>query len=354
MRETTGGPVPIIELLADVEIMSETTGIDFPADGLQEFLEMDSEPTEESIQLGLRLIDLSVEFSETVGYDYATMTPLIPIRRTPTQPKENPQQGGKVRVWQNEHQGLIMNRDDFDAFEWPDVDSVNMLPIEYCATRIAEGMKVMVFIFGIFEDLRALMGFEQTAFKSLEEPELCDDILEKLTVLEEVAVDKAAAHPAVGAIFYSEDMGFNTATMLSPGWMREHVIPRHRRLADACHKHDKPFLLHSCGQIDALMEDEIEVVGIDGRHSFQDNIEPVEDVYRKYGERISILGGMDVDLLARGTTEQVKERTRQILEACAPGGGFCMGSGNSVNNFCKIENYYAMLDEARKWNEEHH
>ena len=354
MRETTGGPVPIIELLADVEIMSETTGVDFPAGGLQEFLEMDSEPTEESIQLGLRLIDLSVKFSEAVGYDYATMTPLIPIRRTPMQPKENPQQDGKVRAWQNEHQGLIMNRDDFDAFEWPDVDSVNMLPIEYCATRIPEGMKVMVFIFGIFEDLRTLMGFEQTAFKSLEEPELCDDILEKLTVLEEVAIDKAAAHPAVGAIFYSEDMGFNTATMLSPGWMREHVIPRHKRLADACHKHNKPFLLHSCGQVDALMEDEIEVVGIDGRHSFQDNIEPVEDVYRKYGERISILGGVDVDLLARGTTDQVRERTRQILEVCAPEGGFCMGSGNSVNNFCKIENYYAMLDETRHWNEEHH
>jgi len=354
MRETTGGPVPIIELLADVEIMSEAAGVDFPADGLQEFIEMDSEPTEESIQRGLRLIELSVKFSETVGYDYATMTPLIPIRRTPVQPKENPQQGGKVRVWQDEHQGLIMNRDDFDEFEWPDVDSVNMLPIEYCATRIPDGMKVMVFIFGVFEDLRALMGFEQTAFKSLEEPELCDDILEKLTVLEEVAVDKAAANPAVGAIFYSEDMGFNTGTMLSPGWMKEHVIPRHKRLADACHKHNKPFLLHSCGQIDALMEDEIEVVGIDGRHSFQDNIEPVEEVYRKYGDRISILGGMDVDLLARGTTDEVRERTRQILEVCAPGGGFCMGSGNSVNNFCKIENYYAMLDETRNWNEKHH
>jgi uroporphyrinogen decarboxylase len=101
------------------------------------------------------------------------------------------------------------------------------------------------------------------------------------------------------------------------------------------------------------MEDEIEVVGIDGRHSFQDNIEPVEVVYRKYGERISILGGMDVDLLARGTTGQVRERARQILQVCAPGGGYCMGSGNSVNNFCKIENYYAMLDETRLWNEKH-
>jgi uroporphyrinogen decarboxylase len=99
------------------------------------------------------------------------------------------------------------------------------------------------------------------------------------------------------------------------------------------------------------MEDLIETVGIDARHSFQDNIEPVEEVYRKYGDRIAILGGMDVDLLARGTTDQVRARTREILEACAPGGGYCMGSGNSLPNFVNVENYYAMLDETRRWNE---
>jgi len=51
--------------------------------------------------------------------------------------------------------------------------------------------------------------------------------------------------------------------------------------------------------------------------------------------------------------EEVKRRTRQILEHCAPGGGYCMGTGNSVANYVKIENYYAMLDETRRWNEEH-
>ena len=30
-----------------------------------------------------------------------------------------------------------------------------------------------------------------------------------------------------------------------------------------------------------------------------------------------------------------------------------LGSGNSVTNYCKIENYYAMIDETRKWNQEH-
>ena len=29
------------------------------------------------------------------------------------------------------------------------------------------------------------------------------------------------------------------------------------------------------------------------------------------------------------------------------------GRGNTVTNYCKIENYYAMIDETRKWNAEH-
>jgi len=198
-----------------------------------------------------------------------------------------------------------------------------------------------------------LMSFEGMAIATIEQPDLVVDILERVTTQTEILVDKAAAHPATGAIFYADDMAFNNQTMISPRLLKEWVIPRIKRIADVCHKRGRPFLFHGCGQIDCLMEDLIEVVGIDGKHSFQDNIEPVEETYRKYGDRISILGGLEVDLLARGTEEQVRKRARQILEACAPGGGFCMGSGNSVTNFCKIGNYLAMVDETRKWNEEH-
>jgi len=353
MRETTEGPVPIIELFADPEIMCETAGVEFPAERVMELINLGLEPTMEQLELGVRLMDLSVAFSVAVGYDYAITIPIVPVPRTDYLLRENPRQDGKMRGWQDEHQGLIMNRDDFERFAWPPLETVNIVPVEYTASKLPEGMKVMAFINGIFEELKRLMGIEQMAIKSIEEPELCGDILERLTVLAEEAVDKSAAHPDVVAIFYGEDMGFNTSLMLSPAWMREWVVPRLKRIADACHRHGKPFLLHSCGQIDALMEDLIEVVGIDARHSFQDNIEPVEEVYGKYGDRISILGGLDVDLLARGTQQEVADRTRRILEVCAPGGGFCMGSGNSVTNFVRIENYYAMLDETRKWNEEH-
>jgi len=351
-RETTEGPVPILELVVDAEIMAEATGIEFPCDRFRELLSPKERSEPEAVALGVQYLDLGLSFAETIGYDYVTGFPIIPVPRTPMIEKNNPSQDGKVRVWQEEHTGVIGNRQDYESFPWPSTDSINLVAFDYLDSRIPSGMKIVAFYPGIFEDLKNLMSFEQMAIKSIEEPELLGDILERLTVLAEDAVDGIAANPATGAVFYAEDMGYNSGTLLSPPFMRQWVIPRLKRIADVCHKHGKLFLLHSCGDIDALMEDLIDVVGIDARHSFQDNIEPIEQVYAKYGDRISVLGGVDVDLLSRGTPAEVRARTRRILETCAPGGGLCIGSGNSVTNFCKIENFYAMVDETRNWNEQ--
>ncbi len=358
MRETSDGPVPIIELSADAEIMAAVTGIDFPPSDFNKLKTMNQDGSleeidEETMEIGMRFMDLSVNFSKMVGYDYVTASAIVPIRRTGANLKNDPNYEETVRLWQEEHKGLIMNREDYDAYTWPSTDSVNIMAIDLLAGMMAPEIKVLCFVMGIFEDLRVLMSFEQMAYKSIDEPELLGEILEHLTVLCEAAVEKAAVHPACGAIFYADDLGHTNSTIVSPKFMRKWVFPLQKRIADACHKHGKPFILHCCGQVDAIMDDLIETVGIDARHSFQDNIEPVEEVYKKYGDRIAILGGVDVDLLSRGTPDQVRARTREILEVCAPGGGYCMGSGNTVPNFAKVENYYAMLDETAKWNEMH-
>jgi len=39
----------------------------------------------------------------------------------------------------------------------------------------------------------------------------------------------------------------------------------------------------------------------------------------------------------------VAQYTRDVLDVCAPGGGYALGSGNSIANFVPIENYFAML-----------
>lgn len=352
LREPGQGPVPPIELWVDVGIMSAATGIELPFTSakLVELLNLDSASPEEALLFGIQYAQLSTAFSETVGYDYVVSTVSVPIPRPSRLLQENPRQDGKKRVWRNEHAGIITSQKDLKTLPWPEREQINMAPVEFMASLLPADMKLIVFYPGIFEDLTTLMGFENMAIKSIEEPELLDAVLARLTELAAAALEQAAAHPAVGAIFFGDDMGFKTGPMLSPSFMKEWVFPCHKQLVEVCHKHGKPFILHSCGQIGLLLDDLIDVVGIDALHSFQDVIEPVEQVYQKYGDRVAILGGLDMDLLARGTEEQVRIRSRQILEACAPGGNFAFGAGNSITDYVPLGNYYAMLDELNRWN----
>jgi uroporphyrinogen decarboxylase len=357
MREAADGPVPLLEIFADPEIMSEVTGIPYPAARAREIFDEPSglvngsDP--EKTELAIALMKLSLEFSKRLGLDYATMIPLVPLARTRAQlARTGRGREEALRTWQDLHEGVITSREEYKAYHWPSPQEISIFPVEWAATEMPEGMKVMLNYTGIFEDLKQMMGFETLAYATADDPELIDDILEQLTRIAEYAVGLAASHPATGAVFYGEDMGFNSGTLLSPAFMKEHVIPRHKRIADACHRHGKPFLLHSCGNVVALMDDLIDVVGIDAKHSFEDKILPVEEWYARYGDRISIIGGVDMDILSRGTEEEVRTRTRRILEACAPSGGYCVGSGNSVANYVDLENYAAMIDETRRWNEE--
>lgn len=353
-REATEGPVPLIELFPDAEIMSEVTGIDYPAARAVELFTNAGQivDDQEALEMGIRLMDLNIAFSKAIGYDYVTMIPIVPLTKTRRELAADDDPRRQKRAWKEEGQGIITSRAEYEEFKWPALDQINLLPLDYAAGCIPAGMKIMVMYNGIYEDLSELMGTQQMAIKSIEEPELVEDIIEQLTRIAVQAVGLSAAHPGTGAIFYSDDLGFKGGTILSPRFLRKYYMPRLKRISDACHKHGKLFLLHSCGQVMSIMDDLIDA-GIDARHSFEDAILPVEQWYDKFHDRLAILGGVDMDLMANGTAEQVAQRTRRILEHCAPGGGYCMGTGNSVANYIRIENYYAMIDETRKWNVEH-
>jgi uroporphyrinogen decarboxylase len=155
--------------------------------------------------------------------------------------------------------------------------------------------------------------------------------------------------PGVGALWLGDDMGFKTSTMVSHQVFREYVFPWQKRVGEIAHAQGLPFLLHACGNLSQIMDDLIDDVGIDAKHSFEDVIMPVSEAKRQYGERIAILGGIDVDFLCRASEDEVRAYTRKVIEACAPGGGWALGTGNSVANYIPVQNYLAMLDVGRNY-----
>jgi uroporphyrinogen decarboxylase len=148
------------------------------------------------------------------------------------------------------------------------------------------------------------------------------------------------------AVFPGDDMGFRSGTLIAPEHLRGYTLPWHRRFARMAHDAGLPYFVHSCGNVEAVMEDLIADVRIDGKHSFEDAIMPIREVQAKYGDRIAVLGGVDVDVLTRQPPERVREYVRSVIDACAPRGRFAVGSGNSIPSYIPVENYLTMLDEA--------
>ena len=258
-------------------------------------------------------------------------------------------QGG--RSYMEEHEGPITNWEEFEAYPWPSVSDASTRSLEWYQANLPDDMCIIAFgDFGHFaEHLTWLMGYETLCYALYDQRDLVAAIYRRLTDIYQRVLKRLLEFDRVKLIWGSDDMGFRTATLISPADLREFVLPGHKLLAQMAHEAGRPYLLHSCGNLSAIMEDLIEDVRIDAKHSFEDVIEDVVTAKKRYGDRIALLGGIDIDFLCRASEEQIRARVRKTLEECLPGGGYCLGTGNSVANYIPLNHYLAMVDEGRKF-----
>jgi uroporphyrinogen decarboxylase len=242
--------------------------------------------------------------------------------------------------------GLISDRATFEAYPWPDPEAADYTILDVLAAELPEGMKLIPYgPCGVLENVIEIMGFETLCFLLADDPILVGEVFDQVGSRLERYYQIVSAHPAVGACIDNDDWGFKTQTMLSTRQMRRYVFPWHRRIVRAVHDYGKPVVLHSCGHFERILED-MNAIGIDARHSYEDNILPVEQAYELYRDRFAIIGGIDVDFICRAAPEAVYQRARSMLERTAERGGYALGTGNSVPDYVPDENYFAMIQAA--------
>jgi len=358
LRKGPPGPVPFVELFADPGMVEAVLGERFDVD-LHRYIE---EPlvnvSAEDLRGLLKAVEMYLRFSYEMGYDYVAMVTGLAFRRGQVAAADTAAQvnwAGGLRYWQDESGGPIQTWEDFEAYPWPHPEDVSYAAFEFLNTLLPDGMKMSAFQFGgVFENATWLMGLERFSYALRDDPALVEAICERVGELTTAVAEHLATIDNMGILFLSDDMGFYSGTLVSPDVLRRYVLPHYKKMAEAAHRAGKLFLFHSCGNMYKLMDDLIDDVGIDAKHSFEDKILPVDEAYRRWGDRIALLGGVDMDLLGRGTEEQVRARTRQILETCGVKGmGYGLGTGNTAANYIPVQNYLAMLDEGRRWNREH-
>lgn len=186
------------------------------------------------------------------------------------------------------------------------------------------------------------VGLEEFSYYLADCPGTIVEILEAKTYFAEKWAAGLPADDPFDALFTGVDMAYKNGLMVSPAWLREHYIPRLRRVVDAFHKRGKKLMWHSDGDINAILDDLVDA-GIDMLNPIevQANMD-LADLHRRYPKLI-FAGGIDVsDLLPHGTPQQVRDAVVKAIEDTE--GKIMVGSSTELFDTVPLENFLAMRE----------
>lgn len=347
LRKGTPKRVHFMDLFQDVEIkdlVTERFGLDEGLDKNNKYYTCKRE----------------VAIQKFLGYDIVSGTLEPQLYFPSTILEENPNyqlkdttipkgQNRGARQWSDEHKGAIKSWEDFDNYPWPDPAEMDLSALEWAEKNLEQDMKVYLPCHAIFEFTSQILGYEQLCYKLFDEPGLVDGIFAKMGEIRLKQAEIFCDFDCVGMLFGGDDFGYKTGLLISKDILLNKVFPWYKKMVDLAHSKGKLFILHSCGNLESLMDALINYVGIDGKQSFEDVIIPVTEAKRLYGDKIAVIGGMDMDFMCRANEAQIRRRVGETLDICMPGGGYCMGMGNTVANYVPLESYLVMLDESRRY-----
>ena len=192
------------------------------------------------------------------------------------------------------------------------------------------------------------MGIDGFAYALYDHPGLVEEILDRYTEWTAQVVERL---PEVGADFVwsFDDVAYKTGPMFSPQVFREVFLPALGKVADAIHRVGLPWIFHSDGDLMPLMDDLL-ALGIKGLHPIEPGAMDINEVKRRYGDRICLVGNIDLHhTLTRGTPAEVEAEVRERIQVVGRGGGYMVSSANTITSYCKLENVLAMRDAVRRY-----
>jgi uroporphyrinogen decarboxylase len=186
------------------------------------------------------------------------------------------------------------------------------------------------------------MGIENFALALYEDLPLVERLLDTYADWAAVVAERACGL-GFDVFATQDDIAFNTAPFFSPAIFRDLVAPRYERIGRSV---TLPWVMHSDGNV-ALFLDDIARLGIAGVHPMEHGAIDIRWVKQVFGDRLCLLGNVDMNLLSLGPVEAVERATRELLRDVAPGGGYILTSGNSLAPYCEVEYVRALCDVAR-------
>lgn len=328
--------VPLAEVAIDYKIMSQYLG---------------REVRDEDVAA-------QVEFWTRAGYDYTLLTVGLMRPGGVTQDSQISKVIQKSLVegrreeeeesWNIWKKARIHNPADLETFPWEKAANLDFSKFYEIQEYLPEGMKIIATSGKIFTLTWMLMGFENFGVSLKLDPNFTREVIERVAKIQLDGLRQVVSLPNVAAIWAVDDIAFGTGPIIHPRELRKYIFPWYEEFGKICHDRGLYFFFHTDGIVLDFVEDLI-ALGVDALHPIDPTCMDIAALKRKVNGRLALIGNISNQLLEEGTPDEVAALTRQRLREVAPGGGYCLGSGNSVPDWAKLENYKAMVETGLKY-----
>jgi hypothetical protein len=281
----------------------------------------------------------AVDEAKTVS-SYLHKDNICYVLRAPVYAQKEPGKDGRLFYGE----GMLKVEDDLEKIQLPDpYDEALYAGAEAFVEQKGDYSTWLVTRFGIFPTMLG-MGLEAFSIALYDNLPLVEDILDRYCDWA-VAVAERVSCMGFDVFVTTDDIAFKTSPFFSPEIFRELLLPRYRRLVDAL---SIPWIFHSDGNILPVVDDLVEL-GVSGLHPLEDGAMDIRAMKREYGDKLCLLGNVNLNLLGLGTPEAVDHEVRNLIREVGPGGGYVVTSGNSLAGYLEPDNVMAMSAAVRRY-----
>ena len=240
------------------------------------------------------------------------------------------------------------------AYQIPDPEAEEVyLPVRELVTKYGNDYFICAALnCSIFESAWYLHGMEDTVMDMVVNPEYADALFDKVMQYPLKAGLKVIDEN-VDMIWLGDDVGMQSVMMMAPEMWRRYLKPRMAKLIAAFKKKNPDIFVayHSCGMIEPIIEDLIEI-GLDVLNPIQPLAMDPAIIKEKYGDRLSFWGAICVqETLPHGSEEDIRNEIMRRMQTIGCGGGYMMSPAHTIQADTSIDNVMAFYRAARELGE---
>ncbi len=242
--------------------------------------------------------------------------------------------------------GQVLPEPTLAGYEFPDPCAPMFFAnIEAKIEARGDCFRVFQIGFSLYERAWTLRGLEDFMLDFLENPGFAHELLHAIADWNLAQVEAALKHDLDG-VYFGDDWGQQHGLQMGPGLWREFIKPELKRMYGMVRDHGKNVFIHSCGAVDELFDELIEL-GVNCFNPFQPEVMDVAALMPRYRGRLAFHGGLSTQkTLPFGTVAEVKEETRRLLEL-GRDGGYILAPAHAVEDDVPLENMLAFIEVAQ-------